>query len=123
MKILKDSLNFSQALELIRKGKLVQRLGWNGKDMFVFLRPDDEIHIDTVIDKVKSLPDNVKEYFKQDTLNDNGERMYPADECVKIKFTSYLCLKDANGNIVNGWSPSQTDMLKNDWLEVSFDND
>lgn len=110
-------LSFGQALNLAKQGKLVQRKGWNEKGMFIFIRPSDEIHIDVVIDKIQSLPVSVKNYFKQDVLRDNGERIYPADENDKVKFTSYLCLKSAEGSIVNGWLPSQTDILANDWIE------
>lgn len=35
-----------------------------------------------------------------------------------IKFCSYLCMKDANDNIVNGWLASQSDMLADDWMVV-----
>ena len=113
------ALSFGEALELAKQGKMVQREGWNGKGMFIFMRPADELHVDMVIDKVKSLPDSVKEYFKQDVMSNSGERIYPADEDDKVKFTAYLCLKAADGTIVNGWLASQTDMLANDWVEIS----
>jgi hypothetical protein len=29
-------MNFSEALNLIKKGKHVQRAGWNGKNMYLF---------------------------------------------------------------------------------------
>lgn len=113
------ALSFGEALELAKHGKMVQREGWNGKGMFIFMRPADELHIDMVIDKVKSLPQSVKDYFKQDVMSDSGERIYPADENDKVKFTSYLCMKAADGTIVNGWLASQTDMLACDWVEVA----
>lgn len=108
-------MNFGQAIEALKTGKMVQRSGWNGKGMFVFMRPADELHIDMVIDKVKSLPQSLKDYYKQDVLNEDGERIYPSDENDKVKFTAYLCLKAADGTIVNGWLPSQSDMLAEDW--------
>ncbi len=33
----------------------------------------------------------------------------------KIKFGSYLCMKTAMNTVVNGWIPSQTDILSSDW--------
>ena len=36
----------------------------------------------------------------------------------KIKFTAYLCMKAADGTVVNGWLASQTDMLASDWMIV-----
>jgi len=110
-----ENLNFGNAIEALKEGKRVARNGWNGKDMFVFMRPADELHIDMVIDKVKSLPQSVKDFYQQDVSDDNGNRIFPADEDDKIKFTAYLCLKAADGTIVNGWLASQSDMLAEDW--------
>ena len=108
--------NFGEAIEALKQGKLVTREGWNGKGMFIFMRPADELHIDMVIDKVKSLPQSVKDYYLQDVLDDNDNRVYPAAENDTIKFTAYLCMKAADGTIVNGWLASQTDMLAEDWI-------
>lgn len=110
-----ENLNFGQAIEALKQGKRVARKGWNGKGMFIFMRPADELHIDTVIDKVKSLPQSVKDFYLQDVLNSNGNRIFPAHEDDKVKFTAYLCMKAADGTIVNGWLASQTDMLSEDW--------
>ena len=82
--------------------------------MFIFMRPADELNIDFVIDRVKSLPQSVKDYYLQDITNERGERA-PADEYDTIKFTAYICMKAADGSIVNGWLASQTDMLSEDW--------
>ena len=37
-------MNFSQALEIMRTGKAVSRLGWNGEGMWIAIAafPDDE---------------------------------------------------------------------------------
>jgi len=35
-------LNFSQALEYLKKGELLRRSGWNGKGMYVELQVPDE---------------------------------------------------------------------------------
>lgn len=108
-------LSFGDAIKALKNGKRVARVGWNGKGMFVFMRPADELHIDTVIYKVKSLPQSVKNYYQKDATNDSGERIFPADENDKVKFTAYLCMKAADGTVVNGWLASQTDMLAEDW--------
>lgn len=111
----KFRLGFGEALEAIKKGKRATREGWNGEGMFVFMRPADELHIDMVIDKVKSLPKTVKDYYLQDVSSDDGVRIYPADDADKVEFTPYLCMKDAQGRVVNGWLASQTDILSEDW--------
>ncbi|MBK5721326.1 DUF2829 domain-containing protein [Dysgonomonas sp. Marseille-P4677] len=108
---------FGQALESIKHGFLVTRKGWNGKGMFIFMRPADEIRVDIVVNSVKSLPYAVKEYFKQD-IGDTPANDIPATDVVK--FTAYLCMKAADGTIVNGWLASQTDMLSEDWMLFNF---
>lgn len=79
----------------IRKGALIARAGWNGKGMFVFQRPEDWLSTDII-------------------TND----YYDVTETNMIKFCAYLCMKDANDNIVNGWLASQSDMLADDWMVV-----
>ncbi len=102
---------FGQAIEALKEGKRVAREGWNGKNMFIFQRPADELEVEFIIDKVKSLPQSVKDFF-----NRTGFRQLPQDaERSKVKFTAYLCMYAADGSIVNGWLASQTDMLSNDW--------
>lgn len=113
-----ECISFGAALEVAKSGGRIARHGWNGKGMFVFMRPADELHIDMVIDKVKSLPQSVKDFYLQDVTGENGQRL-EADGNDKVKFTAYLCLKAADGTIVNGWLASQSDMLSNDWLVLS----
>lgn len=110
-----NCISFGAALEVAKLGGRIARQGWNGKGMFVFMRPADELHVDMVIDKVKSLPQSVKDYYLQDVTGENGQRLV-ADENDRVKFTAYLCLKAADGTIVNGWLASQSDMLSNDWI-------
>lgn len=99
-------MNFGQAIEAVKNGKLAAREGWNGKGMFIFMRPQCELDADTVVNKVQSLPESVKKWVAENY----GDS--PSD---KIKFSEYLCMKAADGTIVNGWLASQTDMLSEDW--------
>lgn len=103
--IVQGKFSFGEALVHVENGGLISREGWNGKGMFVFMRPQDDLTIDMIVHKVKSLPATVKEHF------DNSEML--SDD--KVKFTAYLCMKAADGSIVNGWLASQTDMLAKDW--------
>ena len=112
-----ENLSFGAALEVAKAGGLIARQGWNGKGMFVFMRPADELNVEFVVDKVKSLPQSVKDYYLQDIINEKGERV-PVEETDTVKFTAYLCMKAADGTIVNGWLASQTDMLSNDWCAL-----
>ena len=108
-------MDFGKAIEALKEGKRVAREGWNGKGMFVFMRPADELDIDFLVDKVQSLPQSVKDYYVRDILDENGDRL-PVGENGNVKFTAYMCLKDAKGEIVNGWMGSQTDILAEDWV-------
>lgn len=100
---------FGQALESLKRGHLVTRKGWNGKGMFIFMRPEDSLPTNMIVNQVKSLPESFKIW-----VSDN----YGDSETDKIKFTAYLCMKAADGTVVNGWLASQTDMLANDWVIV-----
>lgn len=109
---LNDNLTFGQAIEAAKQGKRIARQGWNGKGMFVFQRPTDELEVGFIIDKVKSLPQSVKDFFKS-----KDEKEWPSEQgLTKVKFGSYLCMYAADGSIVNGWLASQTDILAEDWV-------
>lgn len=106
---------FGQALKSLKSGFLVTRKGWNGKGMFIFMRPADHLPIEFVAKDIKSLPQAVKQYYAQD-LKYKSEN--PEEDTVR--FTAYLCMKAADGTIVNGWLASQTDMLSEDWMIFEF---
>lgn len=113
------NLSFGQAIASMQKGNLVTRKGWNGKGMFIFMRPADELHVSVVAKEIKSLPQRVKDYYYQDCVDENGNPIdLPKDDVVK--FTAYICMKAADGTIVNGWLASQRDMLANDWMIFEF---
>lgn len=110
-----ENLTFGQALLEVKEGNLIARAGWNGKNMFVFLRPEQTIDIETLVHIVKTVPQGVRDYYAQ--LNAKG-----LDSSMEITFTGYLCMKAADNSIVNGWLASQTDMLAEDWCIVNFNN-
>lgn len=110
---------FGQALESLKRGHLVTRKGWNGKGMFIFMRPADELHVGFVAKDIKSLPQKVKDYYYQDCVDENGNPIELKKDDT-VKFTAYICMKAADGSIVNGWLASQSDMLANDWTIFEF---
>ena len=81
------NLTFGEAIEALKKGKRVAREGWNGKGMFIFMRPADEIRVDIVANNIKSLPVSVKEYYSQDLLDDDGNLLEIKDDDT-VKFTA-----------------------------------
>lgn len=109
-------LNFGEAIEALKAGHLVQRVGWNGKGMFIFMRPADELTVEFIVNKVKSLPESLKTFYKgQFAWNSTESEAGNGPDKATVKFGSYLCMKAADGSIVNGWLASQTDILSEDW--------
>lgn len=104
------NVSFGRALDMIKSGNLVARSGWNGKGMFIFMRPEDTLSEEFVINTVKSLPGGLKSYYKK-----KQAILAMSNKTPVVKFTAYLCMKAADGTIVNGWLASQTDMLAEDW--------
>lgn len=102
-------MNFGEAVELLKAGKLVTRKGWNGKDMFLFSCPEDVLP-DHVVTNAISIPKQVKEYYAKKWLGRPISNNY-------VKVTSYICMKAADDSIVNGWLASQTDIIAEDWEE------
>lgn len=83
-------MNFGQALEAIKEGKLVAREGWNGKGMFVFLVPGSTFNVN-----------------RAPLLG-----IFP--EGTEINYRPHIDMRDAEGKIVP-WLASQTDLLAEDW--------
>lgn len=89
-------MNFGQALEALKQGKKVQRIGWNGKGMWIALTPG------SVIKKADARSGATKALADTTTLEE-------------ITIGSHIDMKAADGSIVCGWLASQTDMLAEDW--------
>jgi hypothetical protein len=102
MNIAKKNIDFGLALCAAKRGQRVAREGWNGKGMFIFMRPGDTL-LNDFLPKVKSLPESVKDFLVARAGYDG------------VVFTPYLCMYAADGSIVNGWLASQSDMLASDW--------
>ena len=88
-----ENQNFGKAIEALKEGKLVQRSGWNGKGMFIFLVPGST--------------------FKVNRPPLMG--IYP--EGTEVQYHAHIDMKTADGMIVP-WLCSQTDMLARDWMIV-----
>ena len=104
--MIREGLNFGEAIEALKLGRRVSRKGWNDKGMFIFMRPACEVTAETA-SLFESLPWSVKNWMCATVRQDN-----------KLTFTPYLCMKAADGTIVNGWLASQTDMLSEDWCDL-----
>ena len=96
-------MDFGKAIELLKAGKKVTRRGWNGKGMFLWLKPGTEIKSEWCKDPV------LKELAEQ-----NGGTILGIP-------TICMFTHDSTGRnaILTGWLASQSDMLLEDWEEVN----
>jgi hypothetical protein len=85
-----ECMNFGQALESLKSGDRVARMGWNGKGMFLFL-----------------VPGSVFTVNRPPLLG-----IYP--EGTEITYCPHVDMRTADGSIVP-WLASQTDILADDW--------
>jgi hypothetical protein len=84
-------VGFPTALQAIKDGSRVQRTGWNGKGMFIFLVPGSTFQVN-----------------RAPLLG-----IFP--EGTTINYHAHIDMKTATGEIVP-WLASQTDILANDWV-------
>jgi hypothetical protein len=87
-------MDFSNALRLLKAGKRVARSGWNGKGMFIFLVNGSTFTVN-----------------REPLLSIMGEG-------TEVRYHAHVDMKTADGQVVP-WLCSQTDMLAEDWEEVS----
>lgn len=92
-----QALGFYGALEAVRYGKKIQRIGWNGRGMFVVYQ--------------KGYPEGI-------AINKNTAEATGLPEGEVHKFLPYLMMCTATGDFVP-WLPSQSDILAYDWVIVA----
>lgn len=88
--------NFSWALQWLKDGHKVARLGWNGKGQWVTMQNGS-----TVLGSMMR--------------NENSKNFY-GDREVKIR--PHLDIKTADDSYVCGWVPSTGDLFAEDWVIV-----
>lgn len=92
-------MNFGEAIAALKAGKRVTRKGWNGKGMFLWLKPQTIIKSDWC-----------KDPLLKELCDANGG---------EILALGTICMytHDSTGRkaILTGWLASQSDMLCEDW--------
>lgn len=92
-------MDFGKAIEALKAGKRVARKGWNGKGMFLWLKPAVEVKAEWC-----------KDPMLKKIVDDNGG---------SIQALGTICMytHDSTGRnaILTGWLASQSDMLLEDW--------
>lgn len=82
------NLTFGEAIAAMKQGDRVQRSGWNGKNMHIYL--EEHFHV---------------------ILGQGGMRH-------QRKYNPFLILFNAQGEHQPGWNPSTPDVLAEDWQIV-----
>lgn len=95
-----NNINFGQALEALKDGKKVARVGWNGKGVFLYLVKGTQV-------KSSNL--------RNEALDHVG---YMGEGDTVVTFNAHIDMKAADGTVVVGWLASQTDMLADDWMII-----
>jgi hypothetical protein len=96
------AMSFGLAIEALKQGKKVARIGWNGKGMWLRYIHPYAPHPDNCPDATLRNP-----YFKAWDNNEEAEgTMLP-----------WIGMKTADNGFVP-WLASQTDMLAEDWLVI-----
>ena len=108
-------VSFGKAIEALKQGKRVQRQGWNGKGMFIFMQVPSEVSME-IVPKMTSLPDSVKKEFEH-----RYNRLNPASGSIdpilfnSIRYQNQLAMVYPDNNIY-GWVASPSDILEEDWI-------
>lgn len=94
-----ETMCFGDAIKALKSGAKVARKGWNGKGMFLWLKPATTVKSEWCKDPMlKKLADA-----------NGGE----------IEALGTICMFTAQKQILSGWLASQTDVLAEDWVIVS----
>lgn len=88
-------MDFGKAIEALKDGKKVTRNGWNGKNMWLWLKPATTIKSEWC-----------KDPMLKEIVDANGG---------EAEALGTICMKTADNKILTGWLASQSDMLSNDW--------
>lgn len=94
-----ETMDFGDAIRALKAGAKVARKGWNGKGMFLWLKPAATVKAEWC-----------KDPMLKGLAEANGG---------KIEALGTICMFTAQKQILSGWLASQTDMLSEDWEIVS----
>lgn len=82
-------MNFGEAIAVMKAGIPINRMGWNGRNMFLYYVPENRYEPTTQVAKAR--------------FDGNP-----------VPYRSYIAMKTVDGYVVP-WVASQTDILSNDW--------
>lgn len=108
------TFGFGTAIHYLKQGNMLQRQGWNGKGIFVFMQVPADIDLD-IVPNMQSLPQQVKLEFMNRLVN--GVNTFTDVDPIEfndINYRDQLATVYPN-NYIYGWSPSPSDVLADDW--------
>lgn len=94
-----ETMSFGDAINALKAGAKVARKGWNGKGMFLWLKPAATVKAEWC-----------KDPMLKGLAEANGG---------KIEALGTICMFTAQKQILSGWLASQTDVLAEDWVIIS----
>ena len=103
-------VDFGEAIKSLKAGKRIQRKGWNGKGMFVFMQVPSSVPAE-VVPRMSSLPDAVKVEFSRRLDSMNKDLKVDAG----IRYQNQLAMVYPD-NTIFGWLASPSDILSEDWI-------
>lgn len=89
-------MDFGEALQKLKDGYRVTRLGWNGNGMWICYQ--------------RGYPEGIP-------INSNTSKATGIPEGTNCKFLPYLLMRTVDGSFVP-WVCSQTDILADDWIAL-----
>lgn len=90
-----ETRSFGFAIRALKGGYKVTREGWNGKGMYLWLKPPTKVNAEFCKDPI----------LKEIAQRNGGE----------IEALGTICMKTADNKVLTGWLANQTDMLAEDW--------
>lgn len=95
-----NAMSFGHAIEAMKLGHKVARVGWNGKGMWVALTPASSF------EAIHAKPGHAAKHRANEFGDPNG---------VNVELLAHFDMRAADGSMVVGWLASQPDMLADDW--------
>ena len=114
-------LNFGEAIQALKEGKRVARVGWNGKGMWIALFSsltigqdwgDNGVQFDFDEEKLGEDQFSHWKHYEQTPVLD-GENGRIEETTHKLK--DCICMFTATQEVQLGWLASQADILSEDW--------
>jgi hypothetical protein len=97
---MKEQFDFGEAIERLKAGQKVSRIGWNGKNMFIVLMTALYLPPFSTADTARKVNDRTAKWIGEDNPLDSQP---------------YIAMYTATKQWQPGWLASQADMLAEDW--------